>query len=112
VAFPVTFGFFANWFAFWFGGLAVGDAVWLFAYGDTFRAVEKFATFVRAFNFTFRFLTLYITYGILGFCTTGVAFRRFTDWVTNSRAMWIITFPGALGMTFCFSHEASTLGKN
>ena len=69
VAFPVASGFFADGFAFGFGGLAVSDAVRLFADGDTLRAVEHFATFIRAFNFTLGFFTFNITNGIFGFST-------------------------------------------
>jgi len=50
VTLPVASGFFAHGFAFRFRSLAVGNAVRLFAHSDTFRAVEHFAAFIRAFN--------------------------------------------------------------
>jgi len=93
VAFPVTFRFFADWFTFGFGGLTVGDAMGLFADSDTFGAVEHFATFIGAFNFTFGFFAFDIANGVFGFSARGVTFRGFANWVANSRAMWVITFP-------------------
>ena len=50
VALPVAAGFLADGLAFGFRGLAVGDAVGLLANSHAFRAVEKFAAFIRAFN--------------------------------------------------------------
>ncbi len=50
VAFPVAFGFFADRLAFWFGSLAVSNAMRLFADCYAFRAVKHFAAFIRAFN--------------------------------------------------------------
>ena len=96
VAFPVTFGFLADGLAFWFGSLAVSNAVRLFADSDAFRAVEHFASFIGAFNFTFGFLTFDIADGVLGFSTRSVTFRRFADRVANCRAVRIIALPGAL----------------
>jgi hypothetical protein len=98
VAFPVTSGFFANGLTFGLGSLAVSNAMGLLANSNTLRAVEHFATFVRAFNFTLGFLTLHIADGVLGFSATGVAFGRLTDRVADSRAVRIVTFPGTLGV--------------
>ena len=66
VAFPVTSGLFTDGFAFGLGSLAVCDTVRLFADGDALRAVEHFATFIRAFDFTFGLLALDVANGILG----------------------------------------------
>ena len=93
VAFPVASRFFADGFTFRLGGLAVSDAVGLFADGHTFRTVEHFTTFIRAFNFTFGFLTFYITNCVFGFSTGSVTFGRFANGVANGRAVRIIAFP-------------------
>jgi hypothetical protein len=93
VAFPVTFGFFTNWFAFGFGSLAMSNTVGLFANSNAFRTIEHFTAFIWAFNFAFWFFAFYITNGVFRFSTACVAFRRFTYWVTNCWAMRIITFP-------------------
>jgi len=98
VAFPIASRFFANRLTFWLGSLAVSNTMGLLANSDTLRAVEHFATFIWAFNFAFRFLTLYIADSVFRFSATCVAFRRLADWVANSRAVRIITFPRALGM--------------
>jgi hypothetical protein len=50
VAFPVASGLLADGLTLGFRSLAVGNAVRLFAHSDTFRAVEHFAAFIRAFN--------------------------------------------------------------
>ena len=55
MAFPIAFRFFANRFTFGFGGLAVSNAVRLFAYSNALGAVEHFTSFIRAFNFAFGF---------------------------------------------------------
>merc|ERR1712151_1024064 len=69
VAFPVTFRFFAYWFAFWFGSLAMSNAMGLFANSDALRAVKHFTSFVWAFNFTFGFFAFNVANGIFGFST-------------------------------------------
>ena len=53
MAFPVTFRFFADWFTFGFGGLAVGNAMGLFADSDALGAVKHFTSFIGAFNLEF-----------------------------------------------------------
>ena len=58
------------------GYLAVGHTVRLFANCDTFGAVFRFAGFVRALDFAFRFLAFHITNGVSWFLATGVASRR------------------------------------
>ena len=58
------------------GYLAVGHTVRLFANCDTFGAVFRFAGFVRALDFAFRFLAFHITNGLSRFLATGVASRR------------------------------------
>jgi len=67
VAFPVTFRFFTNWFTFGFGGLAVSNAMGLFADSDTFGAVKHFTSFIGAFNFTFGFFAFDVANGVFGF---------------------------------------------
>ena len=104
MTFPVTSGFFTDGFTFGFGSLTVGDAMRLFTDSDALRAVEHFTSFIRAFNFTFRFLTFYVADSVLGFGTTGVAFRRFTYGIADSGAVRIVTFPRALGMTLKFKY--------
>jgi len=69
VALPVASGLFTNWLAFGLRSLAMSYAVGLLANCDAFRAVEHFATFVGALNFTFGFLAFYITNSILRFST-------------------------------------------
>ena len=93
MAFPVTFRFFANGFAFWFGGLAMSNAMGLFADSDTFRTVKHFTSFIGAFNFAFGFFTFDVANGIFGFSAGSVAFWGFANWVANSGTVWIITFP-------------------
>ncbi len=102
VAFPVAFRFFANWFTFWFRGLAMSDAVRLFAYSNALRTVEHFATFIWAFNLAFGFFTFYITDCVFWFGARSVAFGRLANGITNCWAMGIIAFPGALRMTLNF----------
>jgi hypothetical protein len=67
VTFPVAFGFLADSLTLRLRSLAMSDTMGLLANSDTFRAVKHFATFIRALNFTFRLLTLYIANSILGF---------------------------------------------
>jgi len=93
VAFPVTFGFFANRFAFGFWGLAMSNAMGLFANCDTFGAVEHFATFIWAFDFTFGFFAFNVADGVFGFGARSMAFWWFANWVANSGAMRIIALP-------------------
>jgi hypothetical protein len=93
VAFPVTFRFFANWFTFWFRCLTVSNAMGLFAYGNALWAVKHFTSLIGAFNFTFGFFAFNVTDCVFGFSATGVALRGFADWVANSGAMWVVTFP-------------------
>ncbi len=98
VAFPIASRLFANRLTFGLRSLTVGNTMGLLANSDTLRAVEHFTTFIWTFNFTLGFFTLYVADGVFRFSTTGVAFRRLTDWVTNCRAVRIITFPRALGV--------------
>jgi hypothetical protein len=93
MTFPVAFRFFANWFTFWFRGLAMSNAMWLFAYSYAFRTVEHFTSFIRAFNFTFRFFAFDIANSVFGFSTRSVTFGRFTNRVANSGTVWIIALP-------------------
>jgi hypothetical protein len=69
MTFPITFGFFTDWFTFRLRGLTVSNTMRRLADSDTFRTVEHFTTFVWAFNLTFRFFTFYITNGILRLST-------------------------------------------
>ena len=110
VAFPVTSGLFAHGFAFGLGSLAVSDTVRLFADGDALRAVEHFATFIRALNFTFGLLALDVANGILGLSAGGVAFGGLADGVADGRAVRVVTFPGTLGMTLQFKYYKTYLG--
>jgi len=71
----------------------MSDAVRSFAYGNTFRTVEHFTSFIRAFDFAFGLFALYITDSVLGLCTRGMALRRLANWVADGWAMGIITFP-------------------
>ena len=93
VAFPVTFGFFADWFTFGFGCLAMSNAMGLFADSNTFWAVKHFTSLIRAFNFTFGFFAFDVANSVFGFSTGSVALRGFANWVANSGAMWVVTFP-------------------
>ena len=93
MAFPVTFGFFANWFAFWFRSLAMCNAMGLFADSDALGAVEHFTSLIRAFNFTFGFFAFDVANSVFGFSTGSVALRGFANWVANGGAMWVVTFP-------------------
>ena len=93
MAFPVTFRFFADWFTFWFRGLAMSNAMGLFADSNALGAVEHFTSLIRAFNFTFGFFAFNVADCVFGFSATGVALRGFTDWVANGGAMWVVTFP-------------------
>ena len=67
VAFPVAFGFFANWLTFWLGSLAMSNAMGLFADSYAFRAVKHFTTFIRAFNFAFGFFAFDVANGVFRF---------------------------------------------
>ena len=98
VTFPIALRLFTNRFTFRFRGLAVSDAVGLFANSDTFRTVKHFTSFVRTFNFALRLFTFDIANGVLRFSTRCMTFWWFTDRVTNGGAVRIITFPRALGM--------------
>ena len=93
MAFPIASWFFAYSFAFRLRCLAMGNAVGLFAYCYALRAIEHFAAFVWALNFTFRFLAFYITNCISWLCATSMTFRWLAYWVANCWAMWVITFP-------------------
>jgi len=100
VAFPVTSGFFTDGFTFGFGGLTVSNTVRLFTDGNTFRAIFSFTSLVGTFDFTIGFFTFNITDGVSGFLTRSVAFRGFTNGVTNSGTFWVIAFPGTFRVTF------------
>jgi hypothetical protein len=93
MAFPVTFRFFTDWFTFWFGCLAMSNAMGLFADCNTFWAVEHFTSLIRAFNFTFGFFAFDVANGVFGFGTGSVALGGFANWVANGGAMWVVTFP-------------------
>ncbi len=93
VTLPVTLGFLTDGFAFGLGSLAVGDAVGLFADCDALRAVEHFATFIRALDFALRLFTLDVADGVLGLGARSVAFRRLADGVANGRAVRVVAFP-------------------
>ena len=93
MAFPVTFWFFAYWFAFGFRCLAVSNAMGLFAYSNTFGAVKHFTSFIGTFNFTFGFFAFDVADCVFGFSAGSVAFWGFANWVANSGAMWVVTFP-------------------
>ena len=67
MTFPVTFRFFADWFTFWFRGLAMSNAMGLFADSNTFRAVKHFTSLIRAFNFTFGFFAFDVADCVFGF---------------------------------------------
>ena len=112
VAFPVASGLLAYRLTFRLGSLAVGDAVRLFADGDALGAVEHLAAFIRAFNFTFRFLAFDIANGVLGLSARSVALRRLAHWVANSRAVRIVTLPRALRVTSCLGHEPCALAEH
>jgi hypothetical protein len=98
MAFPITSWLFTYRLTFWFWCLAMSDAMRLLAHRHAFRTIEHFASFIRAFNFTFRFLTFHVANCIFRFSTRSMAFWGFADWITNSWAMWIVTFPGTLRM--------------
>ena len=98
VAFPVAFGFFTNRFAFWFGGLAMSNAVRLFANSNALGAIKHFASFIRALDFAFRFFAFNIANSVFRFGAGGMALGGFADRVANSRAMGVIAFPRALRM--------------
>ena len=93
MAFPVTFWFFADRFTFGLRGLAVSNAMGLFADSDALGAVEHFTSLIWAFNFTFGFFAFNVTDCVFGFGTAGVALGGFANWVANSGAMWVVTFP-------------------
>ena len=93
MAFPVTFRFFADWFTFGFRGLAMSNAMGLFAYSNTFWAVKHFTSLIRAFNFTFGFFAFDVTDCVFGFGARSMALRGFANWVANGGAMWVVTFP-------------------
>jgi hypothetical protein len=107
VAFPVALGFLADRLAFWFGSLAVGDAVRLFANCNALGAVEHFAAFVGALDFTFGLFAFDIADCVFGFGAGSMAFGGFADWVANGWAVRVIALPGALGMAFAFGHESA-----
>ena len=69
MTFPVTFGFFTNWFALRFGCLAVSHAMRLFADCDALRAVKHFTSFIWAFDLALRFFTFHIANCVFGFGT-------------------------------------------
>ena len=69
MTFPVTFRFFADWFTFWFRGLAMSNAMGLFADSNALGAVEHFTSLIRAFNFTFGFFAFDVTDCVFGFGT-------------------------------------------
>jgi len=96
VAFPIAFRFFAYRFAFWFRSLAMSYAMRLFANSYALRAIKHFASFIRAFDFTFWFFAFDVANCVFRLGTGSMALRRFADWIANSRAMRIVAFPGAL----------------
>jgi hypothetical protein len=49
---------------------------------------------------------------IFWFCTWCMTSRGFANWVTNCRAMWVITLPGTLWMAFRLSHELCCVYKH
>ena len=69
MTFPVTSGFFTDGFTLGFRSLAVSNAMGLFTDGDTFRAVEHFTSFIRAFNFAFGFLAFDVANSVFRFST-------------------------------------------
>ena len=93
VAFPVTFRFFANWFTFWLRCLAVSNAMGLFADCNALGAVKHFTSFIGTFNFTFGFFAFDVADCVFGFGAGSMTFRRFANWVANSWAVRIVTFP-------------------
>jgi hypothetical protein len=93
VAFPIAFGFFANRFTFWFRSLAMSNAMRLFANSYALRAIKHFASFIRAFDFTFWFFAFDVANCVFRLGAGSMALRRFADWIANSRAMGIIAFP-------------------
>ena len=93
MTFPVAFWFFAYSFTFRLGSLTVSYTMRSFANCYTFWAIEHFASFIWAFNFTLRFLAFNIANCVFGFGTASVAFWRFAYWVADSGAVWVITFP-------------------
>jgi hypothetical protein len=93
MAFPVTFRFFTNGFTFRFRELTVSDTMRSFTDCYTFRTIFHFTSLIGTHDLTIGSFTFNITYSIFWFLTTRMAFRRFTDWGTNSIASGIITFP-------------------
>jgi len=93
VAFPVAFRFFANRFTFRLRSLAVSNTMRLFADSNALRAIKHFTSFIRALNFAFRFFTFDVANSVFRLGARSMAFRRFADWIANSRAMGIVAFP-------------------
>jgi hypothetical protein len=110
VAFPVTFGLFANGLALGLRSLTVSHAVGSLADSYAFGTVEQFATFVRALDFALGFLALDIANSVLWFSAGSMAFRRLADWIANSWAMRIITFPRALRVAGRSEHRCIEKG--
>jgi hypothetical protein len=108
MTFPVALGFLADSLALRFRSLAVSYAMRLLANCDTFRAVEHFAAFIRAFDFTFRLFTFYIANGIFRLSAGRVAFRRLTYGITDCRTVRIVTLPGALRVTLSISFSSKS----
>ena len=99
MAFPVTLGLLTYGLALRTGGLAVGNTVGGLADSNTLRAVFGLASFIRALNFTFRLFALNIAYGVPWLLAGCMASGGFTNRVTDSRALGIITLPCAFRVT-------------
>jgi hypothetical protein len=99
VTLPVATRLLTDGFALGFRCLTVSYAVWLLANSYALRAVEHFATFIGAFDFTFRLLALDIADSILRFSAGCVTFGRLAHRVANSRAVRVVALPGTLRMT-------------
>jgi hypothetical protein len=69
MAFPIAFRFFTHRFTFGFRCLTMCNTMWLFTYSNAFRAISSFASFIRAFNFAFRFFTFHIANCVFGLST-------------------------------------------
>jgi len=103
VAFPVTFWFFADGFAFWLRSLAMSYTMRSFANSDAFRTIEHFTSFIRAFDFTFWLFTLDIANGIFWFSARSVALGRLANWIAYSWAVRVVALPRALWMALSFT---------
>ena len=107
-AFPIASRLFTDSLALRFRGLhkiaylAMGDAVRLFAYSHTFRAVLSLAGLIRAFDFAFWFLALYLANCIFGLLTGCSAGRRLAYWLANCL---IYALPGHFGSSHFQEHS-------